>query len=243
MADSLRFGGTSASTAGTAAVSDNNYCTTIAPTSAQSTIIGNINPAWYNVDENGLSTGTNLRGACYNPGPTNEANGAAIGWASATANTGYFYDWGAATQDGFTSGAVGARQVQGICPDGWHLPASNSTNDGSVATILVNDFAYLDKLYGGTGVNNQTSATHARTYFWGIPNNVASLPVAWKGTYPGCSGNAICVSSNRGVLGYWWSSGSADGSNASYLVVDSGSVYPQHSYLRGYGFQVRCVGD
>jgi uncharacterized protein (TIGR02145 family) len=253
MADDLKYGGTTASTAGTAFANTNNYCTQQAPTAAQGNY-ANINAAWYEV-ENGLSTGKQLRGMCYNPGPTNEANNTAIGWSGASVETGYLYTWGAATQDDYTTGAIGARKVRGICPAGWHLPvegeaftnANVSGNDAgctAISCVVANasDFANLDKIYGGTGANEQTSVTHAREYFWGIPTgSSAALSVGWKGVYPGCSGNAACVTSARGAYGQWWSSGAALPAAAYYLDVYSGLIHLAVTNTRGFGLQIRCI--
>jgi uncharacterized protein (TIGR02145 family) len=253
MADDLKYGGTTASIVGTVFANTNNYCTQQTPISSPGDY-ANLNNSWYMV-ENGVSTGTKLRGMCYNPGPINETNSAAIGWASAIAETGYFYTWGAATQDDYTTGAIGARKVQGICPAGWHLPvegnaqtaANTSGNNANCTTTScatnTSDFSYLDKLYGGTGANNQTSVTHARQYFWGIPNNVVFLDVGWKGTYPGCSGSSACVSVQRGTIAQWWSAGAGSSSEAWFLHVHTDNVYPVYFHDRGDGFRVRCAAD
>ena len=45
-----------------------------------------------------------------------------------------------------------------------------------------------------------------------------------------------------GSSGFSWSAAEA-GSNASYLSFDVNGVYPQGSYGRAYGFQLRCLQE
>ena len=48
-----------------------------------------------------------------------------------------------------------------------------------------------------------------------------------------------------GESGYAWSSAplSASSVNGSYLGFNSSYVYSENSYVRAYGFPVRCVPD
>ena len=158
----------------------------------------------------GTSRGTNCSGwqdtntvAQYcNPGHTDGDH----------ASRGNYYSWPAA-MNGNTS-ATGT--VQGICPNGWHLPTSNSTAKGS--------FGGLTTAYGAA--NNASGSTIMR----GSP------------MYFQYSGRAYSSGiGNVGSGGYYWSSTPSSSTNTCYLYLGSGSANPSSLNARFGGFSVRCL--
>ena len=106
------------------------------------------------------------------------------------ASRGNYYSWPAA-MNGNTS-ATGT--VQGICPNGWHLPTSNSTAKGS--------FGGLTTAYGAA--NNSTGSTIMRSapmyfqysgyaYSSGI-DNVGSRGYYWSSTPDSSAARTSCTS-------------------------------------------------
>ncbi len=131
---------------------------------------------------------------------------------SAHTAQGNFYSWEAA-MDGNT-GVPGS--VQGICPNNWQLPTSNSANSKS-----------FDNLANAYGIGNNASGSRA----------LRSNPLFFQ--YGGYVGNGKL--SGADVSGYYWSS-TPNGTNNAYrlLFTDTNVV----SYLGGNrydGYSVRCV--
>lgn len=128
---------------------------------------------------------------------------------------GNYYSWTAAV-NGNTSAA---EQVQGVCPNGWHLPTSNTTANGSFGGLTA---AYEVK-------NNATGSTTMQ----GAP------------LYFVYGGNAyVNTIQNFGSRGMYWSSTPhSDGISAYYLDIYDGTVAPSNSLNRSAGFSVRCLAD
>ncbi len=128
------------------------------------------------------------------------------------ASRGNYYSWPAA-MNGNTS-ATGT--VQGICPNGWHLPTSNTTAKGS--------FGGLAAAYGAA--NDASGSTIMR----GSP-----MYFQYNG-YVVSSGN-FEVGSN----GFYWSS-VPNGLSSAYRLHISSSVVDTYSNVDRYGgYSVRCL--
>ncbi len=137
----------------------------------------------------------------------------------------YLYNWQAAMQNStayynttYTGPTI---NVQGLCPQGWHLPTGGPTGE-QVA---------LDQAIGGTGANHQTSG-NAFT-FWRPGGN-------FLGTYAG-----YCDASgglrDQGTNGNYWSSFQSSTTLAYFVGIYTGSVYPQNAHDKFCGFSIRCV--
>ena len=104
---------------------------------------------------------------------------------------------------------------QSICPAGWRLPISGTSNTGTKS------FYYL--------INGRYTA--------GTSGNIQSSPAyfvyggGWDGGSYGVGGN-----------GNYWSSVVGDSDIAYILFFDKdGDLYPQGVDYRIFGFSVRCV--
>jgi len=161
-------------------------------------------------------------------------NGTNVTDAKATANYntyGVLYNWPAA-MNGAASSTTNPSGVQGVCPDGWHLPSN----------------AEWTELTGYLGENagrklKATGTIEAGTGLWYDPNTGATNETgftALPGGYRGSYGAFV----NIGYYGYWWSATEYDTFYAwsRYMYFNGSSVY-RSSYDKEVGFSVRCVRD
>lgn len=129
-------------------------------------------------------------------------------------NVGTFYSWYAATAGTGNNSVTssGANVSNSICPKGWRLPKSGSSD---------NDFQAL--------VNNgmtETNITDAPFYF------------LRSGYYDGYYGAVY----DTGRDSLYWSSTSTSSSSIAYLLYfNSAAMYPSYYTNRYYGVSVHCV--
>ena len=175
------------------------------------------------------STGYNIQQS-YDPGDkiwngvTTSSSGTTINNMVQGTNQHYhlgnYYNWGAAVAMNNTSSytADNTDVNQSICPKGWMLPKSGTTNTSA------GSFQYLVNQY------NWASNSMTNPNMWATP---LYFPLA--GDWYGSSGGVAYV-------GYFWSSVVSSSSYAYYLYGHySGMVLPANGYYRYYGFSVRCV--
>ena len=151
--------------------------------------------------------------------------------AKATANYntyGVLYNWPAA-MNGAASSTTNPSGVQGVCPDGWHLPSDA-------------EWTELTDYLGGTsdagGKLKETGTTH-----WNSPNTSATNETGFT-ALPG--GNRYYDGSFDGIgsNGNWWSAteyGTDDAWNRG-MYYGNGDVY-RDNINKELGFSVRCVRD
>jgi uncharacterized protein (TIGR02145 family) len=146
---------------------------------------------------------------------------------------GRLYNWNTA-MDGEPDG------VQGICPDGWHLPSRAEW--GELIT------------YAGANAGNALKSTTG----WSVNKNGAGTDIFGFAALPGGSrspgGQYTTASSFSGVgqYGAWWAATKyGESSTFPYdpipylyeLDHDKGNVFESHSDGLTYGISVRCVQD
>src|SRR5574344_879069 len=158
-------------------------------------------------------------------------NGTNVTDAKATANYttyGVLYNWPAA-MNGAASSTTNPSGVQGVCPDGWHLPSDA-------------EWTELTDYLGGTsdagGKLKETGTTH-----WNSPNTGATNETGFT-ALPGGGRSNKGAFDYIGSYGYWWSA-TESGTNGAWL---RGMGYNGGSVGRGYngkelGFSVRCLKD
>lgn len=165
--------------------------------------------------------------------------------ASGEADTyGALYTWAAAMGDNAVSSTANPSGVQGVCPDGWHLPSDAEWTD--LTDYLTNNG------FGYEGSGSDIAKSMASTSGWTtysiagtVGNDQASNNSSGFSALPGGS-----RSSNFGTLynvggsGNWWSSSEYCSSFAfnRYLYYGDASVY-RFSSNKSNGFSVRCVRD
>jgi len=158
-------------------------------------------------------------------------NGTNVTDAKATANYntyGVLYNWPAA-MNGAASSTTNPSGVQGVCPDGWHVPSDA-------------EWTELTDYLGGTsdagGKLKETGTTH-----WASPNTGATNETGFT-ALPGGGRDTDGGFDGISYGGGWWSSTEGDTYSAwfRYLFYDSSNVYRYYNF-KSMGFSVRCLRD
>jgi len=143
---------------------------------------------------------------------------------------GVLYTWSAAT--GNFSIQENAEGVQGVCPDGWHIP-SNLEYEALENFILEEGHPIIEtgkplKSLSGWDTNNGTDE-------YGFN--------AFPGGQRGGGFGSKAPFSGEGIRGFWWSS-YAQVNYASILSLHSGDDgFYLTSAIKKAGFCVRCIKD
>jgi uncharacterized protein (TIGR02145 family) len=182
---------------------------------------------------------------CYSDTESNcTSDGALYQWAQAMCGAASCNGTGAPPNDACAS------PVQGICPDGWHIPSHYEyttlerevCDSGTCATDFPYDISTTD--WRGTDEGGQMKGTTiCGTYpCWNSPNTGATNSsgfTAWAAGYRSTDGSF----SGRGTYAFLWSS-LESGSNAWRRALYSGNAAVSRNALsKLYGFSVRCVQD
>ena len=141
-------------------------------------------------------------------------------------NQGNWYNWYAATAGRGTSSAT-ADPTESICPKGWQLPTGNQANK-SFYYLITTTMGLSNSTFSSNKdvaiLSAPLSFTRSGVYDWGYVENTAAGPRV------------------RRSLAYYWSS-TRSGGNSYDLYFASGSLDPQNSDYRGWGFTLRCVAQ
>ncbi|MBN1198383.1 MAG: hypothetical protein JXA23_03450 [Bacteroidales bacterium] len=157
-------------------------------------------------------------------------NGTDVATAKGTINYaayGVLYNWPAA-MNGSSGSSANPSDVQGICPDGWHLPSDAEW------TVLT-DFLGGEDVAGGKMKDNSE-------LYWISPNVGATNEsgfTALPGGYRYSDGQFHHV----GYYGTWWSTTTGySGVFDRYLMHDQAVIYWSESG-KDNGWSIRCVKD
>ena len=153
---------------------------------------------------------------------------------------GYLYNW-AAVMNGASSSTANPSGVQGICPNGWHVPSdaewTQLTDYVSIhsAYLCNNDISNIGKaLAATTGWNSYTSTCT-------IGNNPSTNNSTGFSALPA----GLSLSINLGnVADFWSATEETDNLHASIRILryGEGNVV-KSTYFKNHGMSVRCVRD
>jgi len=174
---------------------------------------------------NGQSNNGTIEKYCYNNEP------------DSCTKYGGLYQWNEMMQYTTQSG------IQGICPQGWHLPDDDEWKllegvvDGQVG-IGDPEWEYMSIYRGFDGGHNMKT-----TYNWYLSGNGSDL-YEFAGLPGGCHANDgifNIVFSN----GFWWTSTETIMGGPYFRMLSYGSsgIFRDISYNYDAGFSVRCVND
>ena len=182
----------------------------------------------------------------YAPGPnqSNEEN------MDSVARYGYLYNW-PAVMHGESNSEANPSGVQGICPDGWHVPSDAewtqmidymatqpqymaSGNADHLAKALASTFGWdssdeMDTPGNNPDANNATgfSALPTGLFLSGSDNSFGILARFWTSTE-----NRDMYISNMYIAAYGY-----------HLGFDNAQIHRSENYSKKCGFSVRCVRD
>ncbi|MBN1597643.1 MAG: hypothetical protein JW894_05075 [Bacteroidales bacterium] len=144
---------------------------------------------------------------------------------------GLLYTWAAVMNDE-SSSTANPSGVQGVCPNGWHVPSS-------AEWVELSDFLGGEEVAGGK--LKEIGTTH-----WTSPNTGATNETGFTGLPGGVRGYSDGTSYNMGTNGYHWSSQELDYMYSRYAGLNylTDRFYPSTmNGTRTNGFSVRCVKD
>ncbi len=148
----------------------------------------------------------------------------------ANSEYGILYTWAAAMGDNGVSSTTNPSGVQGVCPDGWHLPSDAEWTE-------LSDFLLGVGVAGGK--MKETGTTH-----WNDPNTGATNESGFSGFAGGYRIHTSGTFNGIGTGGFWWSTSEYNSANIwtrslSHVNTEIG-VFDNY---KSYGFSVRCVKD
>lgn len=173
-------------------------------------------------------------------------HGTDVSVAKATSNYqiyGVLYNWLAAMNGDPPSNNVPSG-VQGICPDGWHLPSDEEWNilEGAVDS----QYGYPNaewNINGYRGLDCGGNMKETDTIHWLYPNTGATNSSLFTALAGGKRGTNFSFS-DMGYDGYFWSSLGQNNWVAYVRDLDyeNATVY-RGELFASYGFSVRCIKD
>ena len=159
------------------------------------------------------------------------------------AQYGYYYNWHAAMNGASSSNSIPSG-VQGVCPNGWHLPS-----DTEWAQLV--DYIRMQSEYLCNSNNVNIAKSLASETYWHtsteecVPgndmssNNASGFAAVPAGYYNSMFGAAA-------YNAFFWASTEFDQNHASnrYLVFEGPDVYRlENGAVKMYGWSVRCLRD
>lgn len=154
---------------------------------------------------------------------------------------GRLYDW-AAVMQGASSSSSNPSGVQGVCPDGWHVPSDEEWKELEMKLGMSQSEA------DGTGDRgtNEGSKLAGNAYLWndGDLENNSEFGSSGFTALPGGDRYYYGDFYSIGYYGFWWSSKEYSSMNAwrRKLYYYYSNVHRHHN-AKEYGFSVRCVRD
>ena len=143
---------------------------------------------------------------------------------------GALYNWAAAMK-GEESSDLNPSGVQGVCPDGWHLPS-------------IPEWDILVEYLGGLNIAGG-ELKEAGNEYWNNPNTGATNSTFFS-ALPGGYRNSIGSFTDVQNLTNFWGSTRFDVSSAYYVNLTSYNSYidiQPEEYNLNRGYSVRCVKD
>jgi len=142
---------------------------------------------------------------------------------------GRLYTW-AAAMNGVISSETNPSGVQGVCPDGWHLPSNSEWTEL---------FVYLGGESVAGGKMKEIGTTN-----WNSPNTGATDESGFT-ALPGGYMNLMSAFFDLGNYAYFWSAteSSIGGAWREALYYDNSEATLNDNNIKSSGFSVRCTKD
>ena len=155
------------------------------------------------------------------------------------ATNGYLYNWYAAV-NGETASSSNPSGVQGICPDGWHLPSRAEWTE-------LTDYLGSHEEYCAGGATNiakslaSTTGWNSSSNDYAVGNNQSENNKACFNAYPvgSYTGNG---STGMGSFAQFWTSEETGGERAYDFIIRHAKpttvIFDDSKY---YGISIRCI--
>ncbi len=143
---------------------------------------------------------------------------------------GALYTWAAAMK-GADSSSENPSGVQGVCPDGWHLPSKAEWEE-------------LTEYLGGEDIAGG-KLKESGTAQWNSPNTGADNESGFTGLPGGGRSNLDGGFYNSlGNIGCWWSASEEEGNSVQFnLYYDEAYADISNFSVKSCGVSVRCIMD
>ena len=159
---------------------------------------------------------------------------------------GVLYNW-PAMMSGAASSNANPSGVQGVCPEGWHLPSAAEWVE--LETYLCNNGYNYDETTGGSG--GKIAKSMASPSGWRNTESSGTLSSADYTYQRNYSGFSALPSGNRGHgapfyglfgYGFWWSATQSTEINSYYIgLIYRGSSLYRYDINKEIGLSVRCI--
>ena len=158
------------------------------------------------------------------------------------ATYGYLYNWPAVSR-GANSSEANPSGMQGICPNGWHLPSDAEWDQLTEYCMSKDEYVcgeYLRDYANSLAANRDwtTSDKECSPGYDLSSNNSTGFGAVPAGIYPG-------VDVLTGKYAYFWGATGCDGCTYSYTHYISNNDKKMYrlAYDKNTGLSVRCVRD
>ncbi|MEN8156940.1 MAG: FISUMP domain-containing protein [Bacteroidota bacterium] len=153
---------------------------------------------------------------------------------------GALYNWGA-SMHGTVSSDANPSGVQGVCPDGWHLPGDSEWKELEMYLGMSLDDAEAEGNIRGSDEGGALKEAGMR--HWGIVDTTATNESGFTGI-PGGYRHNWGSFSNLGRGSYYQSSTEIDTLRAwDRMLISQHAMVGRNPGYRQYGYSVRCVED
>jgi uncharacterized protein (TIGR02145 family) len=152
---------------------------------------------------------------------------------------GALYTWSAAVNE--AAGGLGTEKyIQGVCPDGWHIPEDDEWKMLEMELGMSQLTAGEDQWRGW---DEGGKLKMSGTAFWDLPNEMATNESGFTGIPSGMR-NSDGAFTTRGQYAVFWTATGGEASDAWVrgLHTQRGDIKRVKEY-RGNGYSVRCIKD
>lgn len=151
---------------------------------------------------------------------------------------GALYTWGAA-MNGAESSIASPSGVQGVCPDGMHLPGDTEWKELEMYLGMSQEEA--DKT-GGRGTDEGGKLKEAGTFHWNSPNEGSNNESGFTALPAGSRSHDGSFSDFGNVANFWTTTEETFNPLIRKLFHDNSTV-SRYTLVPYFGHSVRCVGN
>ena len=149
-------------------------------------------------------------------------------YSGSTCDTyGRLYNW-ATAMNGANSSNANPSGVQGICPQGWHLPSDTEWN------ILIT-------AVGGESTAGKKLKSPSNNYWTYDATHIGTNDYGFSALAGGSCAYTVSTCNYQKSYGMWWSSTTSSSSNLYWYMRNSESKVTKDSNANGSLYSIRCV--